>query len=754
MAGGLQTAASPPSGDFEPPDVAALGPLFPQLEIIELLGAGGMGAVYKARQPNLDRLVALKVLPPREDPSFGERFTREARTLARLNHPGIVHVYDFGQAGGHSFIVMEYVEGVNLRQAERSGKMTPAEALAVVPQICSALQYAHENGVVHRDIKPENILLDAKGRVKIADFGLAKLLEAGGPQRLTGTHQAMGTLHYMAPEQWEKPAAVDHRADIYSLGVVFYELLTGELPLGRFAPPSQKVQVDVRLDQVVLRTLEKEPERRYQRAEDVKTDVETISAKPPANAIPEVEPPSRRSTASRVLAILALVGSIVVWPVGLVALPIVWLISHRRRQSMVAVVENAVIYFGLHRMATWMTIVCILGVANAFWPWAALVTPAGFSPAEQIGRGQGVWYYLGFDTRFSSYPLAITSGFFALAGFFFATGRLTRMKKRRALVALAGGATLVTLVALLYHVTFSTRPNAFLRVFLGRPDESVGEPLLFVGWPPLVAASLAMGLMTLGAIELRSYLEGRSQSAAPATKRATETPPLAPPTPSSRRIRARSSFFLHVALPALALIVLGFAARATATGDADPSSQKNAWGLLRGIGFVGPVIVGAGFLRWTWLTLRPRHPKGFWVLVGSTMLIIPFWYCWVFDIDVWRLLTPERMRYRQSLRQQIVGTWDGVDDVLVFNSDGTFELGKREGPPSSPTKPDVKNRPIRSRRLGEYRWLNADWLELRLVGEPPSRRKVSLKLAGPDEGRDFLNLTPESGVSHGYFRNK
>ena len=149
-----------------------------------------------------------------------------------------------------------------------------------MPQICDALQFAHEAGIVHRDIKPENILLDAKGRVKIADFGLAKLLGDAGPQHLTGTHQVMGTLHYMAPEQWERPRHVDHRADIYSLGVVFYEMLTGELPLGRFAPPSEKVQVDVRLDEVVLRALEKEPERRYQHASDVKTDVERITARP------------------------------------------------------------------------------------------------------------------------------------------------------------------------------------------------------------------------------------------------------------------------------------------------------------------------------------------------------------------------------------------------------------------------------------------------------------------------------------------
>src|SRR5262249_16953843 len=158
-----------------------------------------------------------------------------------------------------------------LRQAMRAGNLRPAEALKIVPQICDALQFAHDEGIVHRDVKPENILLDKKGRVKIADFGLAKLLGKNAVDiSLTGTHQIMGTLHYMAPEQIEGARDVDHRADIYSLGVTFYEMLTGELPIGRFAPPSKKVEIDVRLDEVVLRSLEKAPEQRYQHASDIK----------------------------------------------------------------------------------------------------------------------------------------------------------------------------------------------------------------------------------------------------------------------------------------------------------------------------------------------------------------------------------------------------------------------------------------------------------------------------------------------------
>jgi predicted Ser/Thr protein kinase len=282
-AGGESSSPSDPSKP-PPPSVADLAPRFPQLEILQFLGQGGMGLVYQARQLSLDRMVALKILPVdnRVEGSFAQRFTQEARALARLNHPNIVAVYDFGQADGFYYLLMEYVDGLNLRQLERSGGVTPQEALRIIPVLCDALQYAHNHGIVHRDIKPENILLDRSGQVKIADFGLAKLLQQEGLDRtLTRAEQVMGTPHYMAPEQLERPLEVDHRADLYSLGVVFYEMLTGELPLGKFAPPSQKVEVDVRLDQVVLRALERERERRYQQADDIKTDLATVSAGSP-----------------------------------------------------------------------------------------------------------------------------------------------------------------------------------------------------------------------------------------------------------------------------------------------------------------------------------------------------------------------------------------------------------------------------------------------------------------------------------------
>jgi len=250
------------------------GATFGRYEILDVLGRGGMGVVYRARQPDLDRVVALKILSPRlaADRSFVERFGHEAKALARLNHPNIVAVHDCGVEAGTPYLAMEYVEGENLRRLMAERRLKPERALAIVPQLCDALEYAHGQGVIHRDIKPENILSDRRGRVKIADFGLAMMIGAGAP-RLTQTNAVMGTPHYMAPEQVENPKTVDHRADIYSMGVVFYEMLTGELPLGAFSKPSEKAEVHRRIDEIILRALAKEPARRYQTASEVKSDL-------------------------------------------------------------------------------------------------------------------------------------------------------------------------------------------------------------------------------------------------------------------------------------------------------------------------------------------------------------------------------------------------------------------------------------------------------------------------------------------------
>ncbi len=297
---------------FTPPTVEELQAKFPQLEILGFIGHGGMGAVYKARQKELDRVVALKILPPDigQDAAFAERFAREAKALAKLNHPGIVTIHDFGRADGLYFFLMEFVDGVNLRQLLAGSRVSPREALAIVPQICDALQFAHDQGIVHRDIKPENILMDRRGRVKVADFGLAKIVgnepltpslspadgervaqPGEGSPVLTDAGKVMGTPQYMSPEQIHAPGEVDHRADIYALGVVFYQMLTGELPGKKIEPPSSKVHIDVRLDEVVLRALEQKPELRYQQASVLKTQVETIATTAPTASAPPVNMP-------------------------------------------------------------------------------------------------------------------------------------------------------------------------------------------------------------------------------------------------------------------------------------------------------------------------------------------------------------------------------------------------------------------------------------------------------------------------------
>lgn len=282
-------------------DPATLALAFPQYEIEAALGRGGMGAVYRARHKKLGRMVAIKVLlPEHDDPEFVERFEREARALAQLEHPNIVGVHDIGETDGFCYLIMEFVDGSDLRHLMNSGQLTVQDALNWVPQVCDALQYAHDAGVVHRDFKPENVLIDQDGKVRIADFGLAKVLTKGEDElTLTRSQHGLGTPHYMAPEQMAAAGTVDHRADIYSLGVMLYELLTGELPIGRFAPPSQKKRVDSRLDRVTMKTLESEPGRRYQNVSDLKADlVGTQRRSPSALARYRRERAERESRAS------------------------------------------------------------------------------------------------------------------------------------------------------------------------------------------------------------------------------------------------------------------------------------------------------------------------------------------------------------------------------------------------------------------------------------------------------------------------
>ncbi len=275
-----------------PPSLDAVRAAFPHLEVTALIGSGGMGAVFKARQPQLDRFVALKILPAELAglPGFSERFQREAQALARLSHPHIVTVHDFGRAGDFYFLLMEFIDGVNLRQLLQTKRLTPKEALSIVPPICEALQCAHDHGIVHRDIKPENLLIDKAGTVKIADFGIAKIVD--GSEALSHVHDGeacastdgkhpapsmpFGTPDYAAPEQ--ASGSADHRADIYSLGVVLYEMLTGERPTAKLEAPSKRIQMDIRIDEIVLRALEKSPEMRFATAAEFRTCVENVQS--------------------------------------------------------------------------------------------------------------------------------------------------------------------------------------------------------------------------------------------------------------------------------------------------------------------------------------------------------------------------------------------------------------------------------------------------------------------------------------------
>jgi tRNA A-37 threonylcarbamoyl transferase component Bud32 len=245
------------------------------------IGRGGMGIVYQGIQESLGRRVAIKVLYPKyaDDKQFVARFNREAKSLANLNHPNIVSILDRGVEGGIFYFVMEFINGISLRHLMAEGDISSKQALGIVPKICQALEYAHSQGVIHRDIKPENILIDKQGQVKIADFGLSRIIRGDREEtRITRSNLVMGTVDYMAPEQRLDSKSVDHRADIYSLGVVLYELLTGELPLGRFDPPSKKnLEVDIRIDDVVLKVLDKDPDLRYQRASEVGDDISRIT---------------------------------------------------------------------------------------------------------------------------------------------------------------------------------------------------------------------------------------------------------------------------------------------------------------------------------------------------------------------------------------------------------------------------------------------------------------------------------------------
>ncbi|TDU71048.1 serine/threonine protein kinase [Prosthecobacter fusiformis] len=255
------------------PSPAELTAMMPAGEYIfdAQIGQGGMGAVYRGQQHKLGRAVAIKILHKQHgtDYAYPERFRREAQLLAQMNHPNIVSVYDFGMVGDYLFYVMEHIEGTDLHQLMGSKQVTQARALEIIPCLCDALHYAHEKGMVHRDIKPANVLIATDGRVKLADFGLAKRLDRPSTM-LTMSNMAMGTPEYAAPEQYDTSAIIDHRADIYALGVVFYQMLTGTVPRGAWQPPSAMTGTDPRLDTVIVRALMPDRTQRYATAAEFK----------------------------------------------------------------------------------------------------------------------------------------------------------------------------------------------------------------------------------------------------------------------------------------------------------------------------------------------------------------------------------------------------------------------------------------------------------------------------------------------------
>jgi serine/threonine-protein kinase len=292
-----KTPAPPIHRGPEPQPQAQPAPgSLPELDgftVHERIGVGGMGEVFRCTRASDQRAVAVKILTPQMAavPDYVRRFGREAAAMAQLDHPGIVRLVGRGKAGGHVFIAMELIEGISLRLWAHKHKPTARQLARLLAQVAHALAYAHARAVVHRDLKPDNVLVTPDHRTKVLDFGLAGL-HAEGAECLTQSHVAMGTANYMAPEQRKDAKRADHRADLYSFGVMTYELLTGELPVGRFPPPSKVVAgLDPRWDALVERCLELEPAARPHSALELAHGLETLAG---IAATMELAPRTRR----------------------------------------------------------------------------------------------------------------------------------------------------------------------------------------------------------------------------------------------------------------------------------------------------------------------------------------------------------------------------------------------------------------------------------------------------------------------------
>ena len=265
----------PQQPGFSAPEPEDLAPLFPGYEIHDIIAAGGMGAVYRAVQKSLDRMVALKILPIEysRDVAFCQGFEAEAKAMARLNHPNLIGVHDFGEVNGILFIVMELVEGKSLYHSANGLAIDPSEAARLVTGICKGLSHAHENGILHRDIKPANILLTLQAEPKIGDFGLARPVE----HKTQKGAAVFGTPGYTAPEVVNAPETVDHRADLFSVGVLLHELLTGMLPADDPRPASIICGCDLRFDAIIRQATHPLPANRYSSAKQIEVELQVIT---------------------------------------------------------------------------------------------------------------------------------------------------------------------------------------------------------------------------------------------------------------------------------------------------------------------------------------------------------------------------------------------------------------------------------------------------------------------------------------------
>lgn len=274
---------APATAAFVPPAAEELEAMLPHYGVESIIAVGGMGAVYRGVQTDLDRSVAIKLLPPEalQDEESVARFRSEARAMAKLIHPGIPAIYDFGVAQGYCYFVMEFVEGLNLHHIIRGGDLTADRALELMGQICDAVHFAHSKGIVHGDIKPANIIVDEDGRAKLTDFGLARLVEHEGEN-----WTPMGTPEYAAPELYLRGGRSDYRADLYSIGVLLYEMLKGVPPQGQFVLPSEELGLDGRVDHIIAKCLEQNPERRFTSAQEISQILDAIRRMP--------HPPSKR----------------------------------------------------------------------------------------------------------------------------------------------------------------------------------------------------------------------------------------------------------------------------------------------------------------------------------------------------------------------------------------------------------------------------------------------------------------------------